>query len=716
MIRLPDKRSIRTADPSVAGDPGLSRRGRLTADDFGVSGFGQALLSQLGGDLGDLVDELHAKNEKELARQQRLEDAKFTIETRSRVLNGLTVELDRLKREGDPHSPTFATDFRALAQQKVADAIASVPLGALGKPTVSEEALSGLKGSLVVPIERMFGDALRAHNQAVEARYLDDLKGAGNALVARVRRDPGELAGAFQEVDPLLASAEGIVKADTSHDIEADLVARLLEAQIRGYADQGNFEAARVQLNNESLDEFLPPGLREQLYGEVDREEERVVAVRRAETRALVQDHLTSIQVTGQGIPGFREQARATLEPAAFDAFLVREEIARDAHAFGQGIQSQTPGRIAEELEALRPEPGTEGFAARQALFDAARKTASQEHALRDRDPAAAAARQPEVRDALEAARSGEGTLEDAISKGLAQQEAMEIPASRRVAVPNALRDQILLDIENTPVAERAAKWLGLQSEAGKHAPKLLSDLQAGGLSFSGQFLAFVAQNPVHAQTVAAAIEAGQENLKGLLEKEVVTEIEEGVRREMADFVHLVNFGDPSSSRAPMTLDMVRTLETVALKIAVDTGDPGRAVRDATDMVLDRYSVLDTERIKGVIPTQIDGQQVDIAALERAATHLLFRRSALEKLDLAPFGGDDETAREALLDALETSGILIPSDDGSRLLYAVRVEGLDGPPQILLNADGDPLGLPVLEPPTVTLGASNRRNRRRNPN
>ena len=550
----------------------------------------------------------------------------------------------------------------------------------------------------------MFGDALRAHNQAVEARYLDDLKGAGNALVARVRRDPGELAGAFQEVDPLLASAEGIVKADTSHDIEADLVARLLEAQIRGYADQGNFEAARVQLNNEALDEFLPPGLREQLYGEVDREEERVVAVRRAETRALVQDHLTSIQVTGQGIPGFRDQARATLEPDAFDAFLAREEIAQDAHAFGQGIQSQTPGRIAEELEALRPEPGTEGFAARQALFDAARKTASQEHALRDRDPAAAAA------------RSGEGTLEDAISKGLAQQEAMGIPASRRVAVPNTLRDQILLDIENTPVAERAAKWLGLQSEAGKHAPKLLSDLQAGGLSFSGQFLAFVARNPVHAQTVAAAIEAGQENLKGLLEKEVVTEIEEGVRREMADFVRLVNFGDPSSSRAPMTLDMVRTLETVALKIAVDTGDPGRAVRDATDMVLDRYSVLDTERIKGVIPTQIDGQQVDIAALERAAIHLLFRRSALEKLDLAPFGGDDETAREALLDALETSGMLIPSDDGSRLLYAVRVEGLDGPPQILLNADGDPLGLPVLEPPTVTLGASNRRNRRRPPN
>lgn len=444
------------------------------------------------------------------------------------------------------------------------------------------------------------------------------------------------------------------------------------------------------------------------------RQRRREQSAARAQLKDRIDDHLASIQTTGQGISGINDQAQQLLGPEELQEFVGRQERARRVHGAVEVMRQGTPGEINETLAQFRPEPGTEGYAERLETFRQMRDRAQGILDQRSEDAAAYARSLPDVEQKYQQAARNQATLEEAISYNLETQRELGIPRGQRRAVAKEEAQSLVREIEAAPTDQRGAIISRLQDDYGRHWDRVFGDLVDAGMDPQNQVLASTVGQPALAQRVAQVIETGSQELKKGIDNADVRAIEDGVDQEMADFREVFEAGDYTGGATTQMNALTRTVKDVALAMyrqgEADTASA--ATKAAQQLVTSKFHILNGDDIRAHVPKQIGGQRVDTGKLSDVA-EMRQSREMIESFDPQPIGSGFETPdglnRERTIRTAVNSGYWVTNETNDGLVLMVPFR--DGGALPLTNADGeryeiDLRKLPQSEeqPATVTQG------------
>jgi uncharacterized protein (TIGR02594 family) len=308
------------------------------------------------------------------------------------------------------------------------------------------------------------------------------------------------------------AEASGAITANQAQRAERNLIDRSVAARM-----QGTFEALPDQHAQlafaEDLMERWATGegpIAELDYAQVQsmsrrfaREATQMNAQQRAEQqvakarlRDQLRDDISSISVSGRpltldGQEINPDDVARVMGPEAATDWMQEREAARQLHDMTIGFQTMTPQEIVDQLNAVTPEPGTEGYADALELFEAAEKRAKAEIGRRDKDPAAAV---DKSFPALEEQRATTDFQDpDQLAalgrERLAHQEAIGIAEDRRNPLTASEASMLGAHMASSP--EAAVGMLLTLSEAfGSQMEGVLKQISGGnpGLAYASDF------------------------------------------------------------------------------------------------------------------------------------------------------------------------------------------------------------------------------------
>lgn len=197
-----------------------------------------------------------------------------------------------------------------------------------------------------------------------------------------------------------------------------------------------------------------------------------------------------------------------------------REYSARmDGGDVSAAFKSATNGEIMAAVEASRPVPGTSDYAARAKAFEAVQQGADQTLKQRQTDPGGYVARNiTSARQAWTdyANAPTDAALANAVSVTTAAQNELGIPAAEQKALPNAVRQSMVRDIQAMSPSQAYARLHDqLPAALGADYDTVFRTLSTGenALSREYQTLALIddpTAGAAYAQALQAAKESGQ--------------------------------------------------------------------------------------------------------------------------------------------------------------------------------------------------------------
>lgn len=308
------------------------------------------------------------------------------------------------------------------------------------------------------------------------------------------------------------AKASGALTASQAQSAERTLIDRSVSARMQGTYDALPDQSAKMAFAEDLMDQWATGAgpIAELEYSQVLKlsqgfvrdatkltaQQEADQKIAKAQLRDHLRDDIASISNTGEplmldGQETNRDDIARILGPVAALEHAQEQEAARQLHDMTIGFQSMTPEAIADQLKAVRPEPGSEGYADGQELFLAAQKRAQREIELRDSDPAAAVDRSfptleeqrvdTDLQDPEQLAALGTARL--------AHQEAIGIEESRRN--PLTAREAAAIGVHMASSPEAAAGMAITLSEAfGDRVDGVLEQIAGDnpGLAYASDF------------------------------------------------------------------------------------------------------------------------------------------------------------------------------------------------------------------------------------
>ena len=629
MARIPGPQDVRQV--GSPRDPGLN----VSPTAFGSQG-GESLVSA-GRDVqrtGLRLDRSEKEQQQKAAiareKAQRLQDATFVNEQLLDLDRDLTVELDRRLREDDATAPNFVDGFDEFANSVVTQRL-QPPDGRQISPNALTQLRLKAQGMRLGFVERAITGAGKARAQ----KATDVLDARSNAIANKVRRDPGLLDAALAEVDSTVDDFGDSLTADGRRDLKELGRLKAIESAVSGLSEQGAFGAAEALLDDKRFDEILPPEAKDRLRGVLKRGR----AFDRAEVKDLVNDHIASIQNTGQGIPGLEERARRSLDAREFKNFRQSEDLALDFFGASQRIRFAEPQDIVATLNEFQPKSGDESFADRARLLSSLQTEAKRIMQARAADPMGFVQQAPEMRGLVEAAEDPT-MAQRMVRAGQAYQARLGIPRSRQRTLSVSQAQGIIADIQSRPMSERAGALLGLQEQYGAFFPDVMRDLADKGFNNVGldprvMVLASIAGNPALSQQMAAVLEVGRKELKAGLEGEVVSDTTRRVRTEIAPWMQAARNGAFGVEREPMLNGIAAAVEDLALSYVRDGEASATAAKRAADQVInDRFTVQGTYYVPKVDP---QGRLYSTASIDGFLRERLTREK-LEAFGIESFG------------------------------------------------------------------------------
>lgn len=599
-------------------------------------------------------------------------------------------------------------DRRELAAAQSAFARARIQLGTDAESSTDD--FSTLEGTYNTGAERaLSGAAAGISNERLRNEFLQsarvDLE-RGEARVASIARRR-EVDAGVADLNALLEDNRAAALNATGAEERRSLI-EATQLAIQGARDSGyvsEVEAGRLgrdwaesyakgaldmmdpgdrlaAIGNGTYAGYLQPDEAEKIADRTRREIERQNAVARAEVRALLPDHLASMQTTGAGLPGFDARARAVMKPDDYAAFAMRQSAAAEYHSVAQAIQLAPPEEVRDAVSAFRPEPGSEGFADRQRMYTSLVGAAQQAFAQRLDDPAAVAAQDPSV-----AAYFRENAGQAAYRVRLERQADLGVPASVRKVLTNGEAESLVSEIASVPAAERAEQIEALDGQFGTLFPQVYRELVAQGLDGNTQILATVSDQPVVAQRLATAIDLGRSELVSGLATTDVRDVKDGVRDSLLDFREVFEAGGFTGGASTTMNQLANSAELLALQEFRQTGNAAAAAENAVKGLTSRYEVLSGDRVQAYVPSSLNGQLINISQVEAAAVEAL-STEAIESFDPMPFGGSglDFLDEARTVQAASSSGFWVTNETATGLVLMVPFDGGGALP--LINQEG----------------------------
>lgn len=284
---------------------------------------------------------------------------------------------------------------------------------------------------------------------------------------------------------------------EMAENVDADVAAAFYLKQAEGLRP-GEVEDLRDQLRRDyaagKLQGINAAGWRKLETGLNQREAKAhsdFASEREALERKLADD-LASIGLAGKELAIDPAQVEELLGPKRLADWKASREVAKRAHSATSGMERLTPQQLASRVDAQKPEPGEEGFAVKQAAYEAAAKRATDLMTQRRDDPASAVDTAfPEVRQAAEAFDPAKPeTLTQLVAARNGAQAAIGIPhAERRYLTKNEAK-AIGAVMDQSP--EAAMTWAQvLMRSAPQEAENILGQIadDAPGLAVAADLI-----------------------------------------------------------------------------------------------------------------------------------------------------------------------------------------------------------------------------------
>lgn len=414
--------------------------------------------------------------------------------------------------------------------------------------------------------------------------------------------------------------------------------------------------------------------------------QERIAKVERNRLVAQVDDHLASIEATGQGIDGLEAALGQTLEPDKFDEFLAAQTRAQTFHEARTTMQFAPVPEIVETLESVQPEPGSTDFADQADLFTATQRAATAIMKQRAEDPAGAAMQAPEIAAQFDEAgtTNDPADLQNAVRASMALQRGMGIGIPR--VASKAQADGIAAQIQATPVSGWAAIFADLEESYGPHYDGLLADLTDADIDRRAGFLGEYVGNVALSQTLAQVFETGSKELRDGLDRKMVSDTETNVRTAFEPFRTVLEAGDFTGGAT----DEANTIQSMVEDLAIQylrqgSGDP--ATRAYNDLIASKISIVDGEKVQAYVPIEASAAHV-----ENVLTGQI-NRTGIEAFGPEPIQGFGDEALggpavlERTIDAMLNGGVWVTDETGEAAVFMIRFVG--GGQLPVRNAAGD---------------------------
>lgn len=216
-----------------------------------------------------------------------------------------------------------------------------------------------------------------------------------------------------------------------------------------------------------SLAEFLPPTTRQNMLHSAEtellqqqRSADSAFSMEKAAVKRAVVDDITSMANSGVGLDLTSERVSNAMGQSAAIEWQDARDDAHSTWVATHDLHALTSQQIDRRLTEMVPPPGTEGYARKQAVYDAILKKADAVRKQRAEDPAASVGDDPTVQTARAALKDGDSasfrTLVDArlaaqeragiaeeAQSPITKQEAVELAAPLRRMLPGQERETL---------------------------------------------------------------------------------------------------------------------------------------------------------------------------------------------------------------------------------------------------------------------------------
>lgn len=587
-------------------------------------------------------------------RQAKLFDATQTTEAQLNFEKLGMSEFQRIQVQDDPSRPDFITtydDFLKKQQEKV---LKNLPEG------VRPEARESLRLKMLASSQGMVDSAGRLSLAAAQNKAKASIDGLINKYSAQASRDPAFLDTLLQTSAEDIGAFRDTMTPDAERAAFAKSRESIIRSAVSGYVTSDRYADAEALIGSGKFDADLDPAAIAAINADIKRGR----AAARAEIRDLATDHFASISMTGVGIPGFNARAAKILDGTDLSDFKAREATANKVYTLSQDFKFASVGQIEQGLATLQPKPGSTRFAEEQRSFDALVSQANRILKARTDDPAGYAMQDPKVADAFKRAGTEPDWLPIAVTRSLALQEQMGIPATQRRVMPAGTAKEQVAQLGQMDPERAADTMLSLQTQYGKFWPKAFGELVAEKLPPEMQILGTLdtPADSIVRKDLAQALKAGRKTLADNIPSDMKTEADKAVQSALDPWARL----ELSRGATDANVQAMRSSVELLTYTQIARGkDPTTAAADVVkSMVTGRYDILDSSGYAMYVPKGLG------AEVETAAEQIL---SSLNPADMADIGGapsltPDQRKAEYLKAAKRGKWVLNESGDGAVLL------------------------------------------------
>lgn len=570
-----------------------------------------------------------------------------------------------------------------------------------------DERLTRLQGVFAERALLFQADAGVAQRRQYAADFVRD---SANAVL----NDPSQY-GQIQS-DAIQFWDELDVPANERVKLKSDFEVELAQAMANGLLDRDPRTGVDALRRADGFAGQLDPSERMRLIdrGEremdrLQREQERALDKRRAEARANLQGRLSdelAMRANGEKITDMASDDEIVFaygdDAATFVDDLERRRVAADQLG---AVRGAPPAALAAMLDAARPVAGKAGYAKDLANFEALQNAIAADEKARLQSPAVYAAQTSEaVSAAFEAARTGAGSLKEAINLSIEQQAMLGIPAEQRQALDAQTLGAVARDLSaaGDPLA-RLDRLAAIYQEMPDYSlqERLLEDLVELNAVRPGEQFA-VEQLLAGNRQAALRISSGLQNEvspRTTDEKNNIANKVASERQRLADkALALQSLWTGSSahvSRAAQERDLMARLATPSVVAGASVRD---AVQQAGRDLFGRRRVIADDNL-GAVFLGPEAADIDIDELEdamwrtRQSIDQIIDQKALKKMiDPANegHGVSDRVARD-ILEAWRTDARWINTGDGLSLLVPIVDQSGGLVMQQLAGSDGKPI-------------------------
>lgn len=416
------------------------------------------------------------RQEQELVRSTRV------VSTLADTRAGYAASFATRLQAFDGSHPGLVTDTLADLDQRATAAVEAAP--ADDRPAL-QLAFANFRAD-----EQM---RLQGVERGLTQNYLATRAGTSiDVLTSSVMTDAGQYAGALRQVPTLAA----VLPAAQRDEFVRNSGRAIATARFTGMINRQQFDQVDTELNSGRYDAVLGPEAKAGFLARTSAERNSVHAQLALGTlNDRVQAEVASIETTGQST-GLTEADFASLgpnAPVAVQQWQRQVRVAQLTYQGTRGMISRTPADQAAQVELMRPPPGDQDFAVRQAAFERAQTMVSGLQEQRTTDPAGAAAQAPENAALWRSFAGADPAMAPVVGAAyvadtLRRQTAMGIPASSQRILPTAEARRVVHSISAQP-NDAAGQTAAMQSayayasRFGAHGGRVLQELQRAGFN-----------------------------------------------------------------------------------------------------------------------------------------------------------------------------------------------------------------------------------------